>query len=322
MLTGSSEAASRVLAVRRLVAPALALIVAVGAGCQAETKTAVPEPVKITPTPEPPPPGAGRFYVKAGANSLNADLYEMRFSPLEFRRLTTDSRVTTIGGCDQRLIVSAAQKDVGYADRLQEFRDGTLQPVSGLGRPPASDPHVAPDCRILYYEQAEANGALVGEVRLWDPAKGTTITLEQGDPDRLAGATWGPGGAIAVLRRGPEGAKVTVTRPNGSKQEVDPKMADAGNTQWGASGWLAIGEYPAGAEDPTGTVFVNPATGGRQSLPGWAPLVWSPDGTRFLLAKADDGNRLGVVEVADLTAVRDVGSSTVGPIWDAVWLTA
>ena len=43
----------------------------------------------------------------------------------------------------------------------------------------------ATDCRILYYEQAEANGVLVGEVRLWDPAKGTTITLERGDPDRL-----------------------------------------------------------------------------------------------------------------------------------------
>ena len=322
MLTGGPQAASRVLTVRRVAAPALALLVAVVAGCQADTKTAAPEPVKVAPTPEPPPPGPGRFYVVAGANSLNADLYEMRFSPLDFQRLTKDSRVTTIGGCDQELIVSAAQKEVGYADRLQAFRDGTLQPIPGLGRPPASDPDVAPDCRILYYEQAEANGALVGEVRLWDPAKGTTTTRERGDPDRLAGATWGPSGAVAVLRRGPEGAKVTVIRPDGSKQEVDPKMADAGNTQWGMSGWLAIGEYPAGGEDPTGTAFVNPATGGRQSLPGWVPLVWSPDGKRFLIAKADDRTRLGVVEVTDLTGVRDVGSSTAGPIWDAVWLAS
>lgn len=321
MLIGGSQAASRVWAVRRLVAPALALLVAVAAGCRADTKTAAPETVEVTPAPELAPPGPGRFYVKAGASSLNADLYEMRFSPLEFQRLTTDSRVTTIGGCEQRLIVSAAQKEVGYADRLQEFRDGTLKPIPGLGRPPASDPDVAPDCRILYYEQAEANGVVVGEVRLWDPARAATATLEQGDPDRLAGATWGPGGAVAVLRREPGGVKVTVIRPDGSKHEVDPKMADAGNTQWGRSDWLAIGEYPVGGENPTGTVFVNPATVGRQSLPGWVPLVWSPDGTRFLVAKADDRTRLGVVEVADLTAVRDVGSSTAGPIWDAVWLS-
>jgi hypothetical protein len=51
-------------------------------------------------------------------------------------------------------------------------------------------------------------------------------------------------------------------------------------------------------------------------------LVWSPDGARFLVAQADDRTRIGVIEVADLKAVRDVGSSTVGPIWDAVWLVA
>lgn len=328
MLTEVSKATSRVLDVRRLVAPVLALLVVVGAACQAETKTAAPEPVKVTPTPEPLPPGPGRFYVTVGATDLAADLYEMRFSPLEFRRLTTDSRVTTIGGCDRAIIVAAAQKEVGYADRLQEFRDGTLQPIPGLGRPPASTPDVAPDCRILYYEQAEANGVLVGEIRLWDPAKGTTTTLEQGDPELLGGATWGAGGAIAVVRRGPAGVKVTVIRPDGSRHEVDPKMADAGNTRWGAAGWLAIGELPL--RDPTSTdfvhstatVFVNPATGDRQSLPGWVPLVWSPDGTKFLVAKADDRTKLGVAEVSDLTAVREVGSSTVGPIWDAVWLPA
>lgn len=55
-------------------------------------------------------------------------------------------------------------------------------------------------------------------------------------------------------------------------------------------------------------------------LPGWAPLTWSPDGSHFLVSNADDRARIGVVDVADLTAVRDVGTSTVGPVWDAVWL--
>jgi hypothetical protein len=291
-------------------------------GCDAQTKTARPQPVTITVKPQLPPPGPGRFYVEAGANDLDADLYEMRFSPLDFVRLTTKSRVTTISGCDRALIVSAAQKEVGYADRLQVFKNGALQPIDGLGRPPASDPHVAPDCRILYYQQTSADGALVGELRLWDPAKGTVTTVETGDPDLLAGGTWGPGGSIAVLRRGPDGAKVTVIRPDGSRRDLDPKMVNAGNTQWGTTGWLALGELPTGGGDMTGTVFVNPNTGGRQALPGWAPLVWSPDGSRFLVSKADDRTRLGVVEVPDLTVVRDVGSSTVGPIWDAVWLAA
>ncbi|MGH9266988.1 MAG: hypothetical protein ACRD0D_02305 [Acidimicrobiales bacterium] len=308
---------------RRSVACVPALLVAVVlSSCQAETKTAEPKVVRVTPTPQPPPPGSGRFYVEAGANDLAADLYEMRFSPLDFQRLTKDARVTTISGCDRAIIVAAAQKEVGYADRLQAFRDGRLQPIDGLGRPPASDPHVAPDCRILYYEQTGTSDALVGEIRLWDPVEGSTTTLESGDPDILAGATWGPAGAIAVLRRQPGGAKVTVVRPNGSRTDIDPKMPNAGNTQWGATGWLALGQLPIGGGEMTGTVFVNPATGERQSQPGWAPLVWSPDGTKFLVSKADDRTRLGVVEVADLKSVREVGTSTVGPIWDAVWLAA
>lgn len=320
MLTNSCSAGDRVRGVRRLLAcaPALALIVL--GGCDAKTERAQPNPVTVTLKPQPSPPGPGRFYVEAGANSLDADLFEMRFSPLDFVRLTTKSRVTTISGCDRALIVSAAQKEVGYADRLQVFKDGALQPIDGLGRPPASDPHVAPDCRILYYEQTGANDALVGEIRVWDPAKSTMTTVEKGDPDLLAGGTWGPGGAIAVLRRGSDGAKVTVIRPDGSRREVNPEMANAGNTEWGTTGWLALGELPAGGGDIMGTIFVNPDTGGRKALPGWAPLVWSPDGARFLVAKADDRSHLGVVEVGDLTGVRDVGSSTVGPIWDAAWL--
>jgi hypothetical protein len=308
-----------VAGVRRALA-LLATATLVLAGCAAAPKQEKATPTQVTPNslvavtgPAP----VGRFYVKAGARDLDSDLYEVTFSPPDFRRLTTDSRVTTVGGCASTIVVAAAQRDVGYADRLQEFRDGKLVPLDALGLEAGSDPHVSDDCRILYIRLAKAEPALVNEVKLWDPVKRTATAVIAGET--IFGASWGPAGEIVVLKRETNGPRLLILRKNGAQAEIDPQTPDVGNVQWGKSGWLAM-DIAQPHQPPTGTLFLNPATGARSVLDGWLPLTWSPDGQQLLVSDSRQGTTLAVVELPDLSRTRAVGVSTVGTVWDAVWL--
>jgi hypothetical protein len=309
----------RVTGVRRAVVFLVAAALA-GAGCASEQKEeTAPKVVRgedLVPIQGPAP--VGRFYLKAGEEDLSSDLYEMTFSPPDFHRLTTDARVTTVGGCPDKVVVAAAQREVGFADRLQELAGDKLVPVETLGLEIGSDPDVADDCRILYSRLAKSDPELVAEIKLWDPAKGTSSTVTMGAT--VVGAAWGPNGEVAVLKREPAGPRLVIIKPDGTSSEIDLQVPDVGNTPWGKGGWMALGLFPQAGQPPTATLFLNPATGERQTLEGWLPLAWSPDGSQLLVAEAKKGTTLAVVEVGNLTRTRNVGVSTVGTVWDAVWL--
>ena len=263
------------------------------------------------------PAPVGRFYVKAGPNDLDADLYEFRFSPPGQDRITTTARVTTLDGCKDKVVVSAAQREVGLTDHIQELQGGKLAPVEKLGVQRGSDPHVSSDCRILYLRLTEANPELINEIVLFDPANGTTTAVTKGST--VAGATWGPNGEILLLKREGSGPVLVIMKPDGTQTTIKPEQSDVGNLQWGRGGWIATGiaepQHP-----PTGTLFVNPTTDARSVLNDWLPLSWSPDGRQLLVADAKNGTTLAVVELPDLTKTRNVGVSEVGTVWDAVWL--
>ncbi|MGH9034870.1 MAG: hypothetical protein ACRD0O_03835 [Acidimicrobiia bacterium] len=265
------------------------------------------------------PAPVGRFYVKAGENNLDADLYELRFSPPGFDRITTQGRVSTLDGCPAKVVVAAAQREVGLTDHLQELRGDKLASVETLGLEVGSDPHVSSDCRILYVKLAEAAPSLVNEVRLFDPSTGATSSVISGET--VVSAAWGPEGEIIVLKREAAGPKLLVIRTDGNQTEIDPEQPDVGNVQWGRSGWLAM-DIAEPKQQPTATLFLNPATGEQSRLDGWLPLAWSPDGKQFLVSDAEKGTTLAVVEPPDFTKTRNVGASTVGTVWDAVWLPA
>ena len=264
------------------------------------------------------PAPQGRFYVKAGENSLDADLFEFGFGPRRQDRITTKARVSTVDGCADKVVVSAAQKEVGLTDHLQELKGSQLAPVDQLGPRPGSDPHLSADCRMLYLRVAEgAAGDLVNEIVLVEPGSGTSTTVTTGGT--VSTASWGPGGQIVILRREATGPVLTVHQPDGSRTDIDPKQPDVGNVQWGRGGWMAMGiAEPRHA--PTGTLFLNPSNGERSQLDGWLPLAWSPDGRQLLVAEATKGTTLAVVELPDLTKTRNVGVSEVGTVWDAAWL--
>jgi hypothetical protein len=264
------------------------------------------------------PVPTGRFYVKAGDNDLDADLYELRFSPHGQERITTKGRVSSLDGCETKVVVSAAQREVGLIDHLQELSAGKLAPVDKLGLQPGSNPDVAPDCRVLYLQSVEgADGELEQVIVLFDPAAGTTTTVARGRT--VASASWGPDGEIVILRREAAGPVLVVQRPDGSQRELDPQQPDVGNIQSGRSGWMAMGVAQP-EQAPTGTLFLNLSTRQRSMLDGWLPLAWSPDGAQLLVAEAKRGTTLAVVDLPNLAKTRNVGVSEVGTVWDAVWL--
>lgn len=308
----------RVTGVRRTLAMAAAVAVLFG-GCSAkvsrETGTKVVRPSDLVAVEGPAP--VGRFYVKAGANSLDADLYEFRFFPPGYDRITMNARVTTLDGCKNKVVVSAAQTEVGLTDHIQELQGGKLAPVEKLGLQRGSDPHVSSDCRVLYLRLAEANPELVNEIVLFDPATGSTKSVARGTT--LASAAWGPSGEILLLKRESAGPVLVIIKPDGSQSTIKPEHPDVGNPQWGRGGWIAT-DIAELRQRPTGVFFVNPTTGARAVLDGWLPLAWSPDGQQLLVTDAKTGTTLAVVELPDLTKTRNVGVSEVGNVWDVAWL--
>jgi hypothetical protein len=312
------DTGSRVTVVRRTLATAAAVTLLLGA-CSAKpsrnTATKDLRPSELVAVEGPAP--VGRFFMKAGANSLDADIYEFRFSPRGQDRITTKARVSTLDGCKDRVVVSAAQADVGLTDHIQELQAGRLAPVEKLGAQVGSDPHVASDCRILYLRLVEANPELVNEIVLFDPATGSTKSIAKGSS--LAAASWGPNGEILLLKREATGPLLVIMKPNGSQATIKPEKPDVGNPMWGRGGWIAT-DIAEPEQRPTGTFFVNPTTDARSVLDGWLPLAWSPDGRQLLVSDAKNGTTLAVVELPDLTKTRNVGVSEVGTVWDVAWL--
>lgn len=196
----------------------LALAAVAFTGCSARTTQDTSPPRNVSPgdlvAVEGPAP-VGHFYLKAGEKDLDSDLYEATFASNQFERLTTNSRVTTVDGCPDKVIVAAAQKSVGFTDHLQQLNGDKLAPVEALGLEQGSDPHVAVDCRILYVRLADSGPTPVQEVKLWDPARKMSSTVASGAT--VVSATWGPAGEIVVLHREPGGPRLVVqhldTRP-------------------------------------------------------------------------------------------------------------
>ena len=314
--------AGKLAAVTRAIAFITAAALAMS-GCSVGTKREGSSSETVRPSQmvavEGPAP-VGRLYVKAGADDLAADLYELTFSPPRFQRLTTGARVSTVGGCATKIVVAAAQREVGYLDTLQEFRDGKLVPLDKLGPEHASDPDLSPDCRMLFQETKGAAPNAVGSIKRYDPVAGTVADVASGPT--VVGASWGPDGQILVLRRDPTGPQLEIIRADGTKQELDPRVPDIGNTPWGKTGWIALAVFTTKDHPPTATLFMNPTTGQRSTLENWLPLAWSPSGEHLLLRDATRGTTLAVVDASDLTKARNIATSEIGTVWDAVWLPA
>jgi hypothetical protein len=264
--------------------------------------------------------------VIGGETSNDNRLYELRFVPPSLRLLTETPRVSSVGACRDRIVVAAGQPEVGFSDHLQQLRDGSLVPVDGLGAPPGFTPELDRDCQLAYTWVDRETDSHVFELRVWQAKDGSARTLYRGQPGDgpLVNPDWGPNGEIVVVRQAPETttqssqkagrpAGLIIVRPDGSKFEV-PVGEHVVGLSWGKR-WIAV------MDEQEGTVFLDPKGDRRTVLKGWYPLTWSPEGDQLLVHDAATHRTLGVVDAADLAAVKKVGTVT-GPVWDVDWLPA
>ena len=267
---------------------------------------------------------AGRFFASAGEGDAGGDLYEVAFNPLRLVRRTATGRVFGLGGCEQDLVVTVADRSVGFRDELRRFADDAFLPLYGLSDPSGALPALTPDCRTLFLRLDHTTVPPTERLMVFDPEARTTTELRTAAPpyDQAFGVpTWGPGGEVAVLegtaaRTGQPGVVtgIVVIAPDGSERILDPPVEEFGAFAWGPSQWMAIGD------GDRSTVFLNPTTGEHVELAGWTPLTWSPDGNRLLVAEAGDRRTLGLVDAMDLGAVRPLGTAEGLSFHDVVWL--
>jgi hypothetical protein len=209
---------------------------------------------------------------------------------------------------------------VGYNDHLQVFANGTFGPVEKLGSPHAFNPMLAPDCRMLYLDFTEEKGHQ-DRLHIWNPSDGTDIVVTS--YPGIGVASWGPAGRIALVERtepiqGKQQDDVAVhVLQKGVSRSIPLPAPRLSALFWGATNWMAFGH---GNGDGDATIFLQPDTGERHDLAGWAPRAWSPDGKRLLVAGADR-RRLGVVELPDFFTVKPLGEAPI-PVHDIVWLPA
>jgi hypothetical protein len=276
-------------------------------------------------TARPPDPALkGRFFASAGEGESTRDVYEMQFNPLRLYRRSATGRAFTMGGCATDLIVTVADKSVGYRDELRSFSDDKFLPIEGLTDPSGALPAVATDCRLLFNRLDKSSDPPTNRLLVFDPASRTTTELRTAafaDNKTLGVPVWGPAGQVAVFegtmaKPGLPGVAtgIAVISPDGSARTLDPPVPDFGTLAWAPSQWMAI------ANLDKGTVFLNPGTGEKQELPGWLPLTWSPDGMRLLVADAKQRKTIGLVELPELSSVRKLGTTSEMAVFDVVWL--
>jgi hypothetical protein len=274
------------------------------------------------------PKPEGRFFAVMSPGGTNDDqLYELRFSPPQLRRLSPTRRVSAVAACQSRVVVTTGQEDAEASDSLQELQGDDFAPLEGLGLVAAVGPAVSPDCRVAYTFVEGSGPMTAAELRTWDPVRKRGKTLYRTRPaeGQLLGASWGPNGEVAVLRlpsEAPESpggrqagkgrpAAVVVVRPNGSSFEIDPGTLDPVGLVWGRS-MMAIRDGEAR------TILLSPTDGKRVTVDSWRPLSWSPAGDTLLVNDAATGRILGLLD-PDRASVEEIGRLT-GPVFDADWL--
>jgi hypothetical protein len=246
----------------------------------------------------------GDLYLTIGPEG-NGDLYRVRGSFANVRRLTRGARISSVTARPGALVVSYAVGASG--DRIAALD------TSAAGRAPTpiarfgQAPDLSPSGRLAYtVPQYGRHGNVAGTHVFVSDAAGRGRRLAyRSSVDVLGG--WGPSGRLAVAR---DGGRRLMLDPDGRSQAAIPTGLPV--YSWTTSGRGQICVLGPGRR----LSIVSPGTRPHVLRSAWSPVAWSTDG-RSLLAITSHG--IGLMSPRD-GSVRTVGTVSGGSIDVADWV--
>lgn len=257
----------------------------------------------------------------ADGNILEADLYGISLGPLRAHRVTTGKRISWISASDEALVVAAGDQQIDKLGYVLE--NGQIGPIPGLGRPAGYSPTIQPDGTIRYEDDGPGDTVITRYVSYDPKTSKTTVLLRTKKDMNLVGTS-------------PEGRFLEVVHDD-TGPDLVALVSKAGDRRVFTVGERIEGPIPGkrliaigslGSSDPyapaTATIILDPRNGGTKSIEGWAPLSWTPDGTKLLVVRAGETRlpdaELAVLDPADPTKPEILGTIPGLTFFQADWV--
>lgn len=244
-------------------------------------------------------------------SELRADVYGITLSPLRAYRLTAIERVSWLSAGQDTVVVAAGDEQI---DKLGLIAgDGAIAPIPGLGRPAAYSPEIQADGTIRY-EDSGPGEAIISRYMSYDPTTRKSRVLystKNGDLNIVAAAP--DRGFLAVVQADEIDDQVLLMQTDGTRKAftIAPRISSPAS----GKSLISVGVYGSPDIDApvTDTALLNPQTGKVRVIEGWAPLSWTPDGTKLLVVRAAD-SRLPDAELAVLDPTDPQNPQILGTI--------
>lgn len=246
----------------------------------------------------------------ADGNILEADLYGISLNPLRAHRVTEGKRISWISADSDTVVVAAGDQQIDKLGYIQE--DGQIGPIPGLGRPAAYSPVIQPDGTIRYEDDGPGDDVITRYMS-YDPDTSRTTVLFRTTRDMNLVGTSPEGRFLEVIHNDAGPDAVALVSKSGDRRVFTVGKRIEGPIP--GKDLIAIGSL--GSPDPnapaTATIILDPTNGKTRSVDGWAPLTWTPDGTKLLVVRAGE-TRLPDAELAVLDPAEANNPQILGTI--------
>lgn len=257
----------------------------------------------------------------ADGNVLFADVYGVVLEPFRSYRLTADKRISAISANRKTVALAAGDEQIDKLGML--VAGGEIAPIPGLGRPHAFSPEFQPDGTLRFSDLGPGEEIVNRYVSYDLETQKTTVLFKSKDEIEIDSAATG-GGFFVVDRTQGRDSRLVLTSFKGAARpfSIAPSIGGA------ISGkrLVAVPVYSsADPDDPaTDTAVLNPKNDSVETIKGWAPLGWAPDGTRLLVVRTGMpallDSELAVIDPANPDQPQILGTIPGLTVYGASWV--
>lgn len=302
----------------------LALVMALGfvvAGCSGGSDQTAAPVAQID--ADAPPLHSFDIYAVGNAegNILFGDIYGITLKPFKAYRLTADKRISWITANASTIALAAGDEQIDKLGLLSE--GGIIVPLPGLGRPHAFAPEFQSD-GTLRFSDLGAGDAVVNRYVSYDFATGKTNVLFKTKDDIEIDAAAPGSGFLAVDRPRSGDARIVLRSFTGASRSFT--IAQRIGSPVAGKRLIAVGTYGSSNVDEPATdiAVLDPKSGKINTIKGWAPLGWTPDGQKILAVRtgipALRDAELAVIDPAHPATPEILGSIPGLTLYAATWI--